>query len=108
MLAERARALAPLSQVTLGPKGRNVVLERSYGVPEVVNDGVTIARDIELEVKSPPRTCTPAHTLAAARSPAAGVALLFASSPRAHAARRPLRPPRRMRGLTPAPSSSSR
>eukprot|EP00965_Chrysotila_dentata_P221585 6192453-Pleurochrysis_carterae.AAC.3 len=36
-------------QVTLGPKGRNVVLERSYGVPEVVNDGVTIARDIELD-----------------------------------------------------------
>jgi chaperonin GroEL len=36
-------------KVTLGPKGRNVVLERSYGVPEVVNDGVTIARDIELE-----------------------------------------------------------
>jgi chaperonin GroEL len=36
-------------KVTLGPKGRNVVLERSYGVPEVVNDGVTIARDILLE-----------------------------------------------------------
>jgi chaperonin GroEL len=36
-------------KVTLGPKGRNVVLERSYGVPEVVNDGVTIARDIELK-----------------------------------------------------------
>ena len=35
-------------KVTLGPKGRNVVLERSYGVPEVVNDGVTIARDIEI------------------------------------------------------------
>lgn len=35
-------------KVTLGPKGRNVVLERSYGAPEIVNDGVTIARDIEL------------------------------------------------------------
>ena len=35
--------------MTIGPKGRNVVLERSFGVPEVVNDGVTIARDIELE-----------------------------------------------------------
>jgi chaperonin GroEL len=34
--------------VTLGPKGRNVVLQREYGVPEVVNDGVTIARDIVL------------------------------------------------------------
>jgi len=42
-------AVANAVKVTLGPKGRNVVLERSYGVPEVVNDGVTIARDIELE-----------------------------------------------------------
>jgi len=41
-------AVANAVKVTLGPKGRNVVLERSYGVPEVVNDGVTIARDIEL------------------------------------------------------------
>lgn len=31
-----------------GKQGRNVVLERKYGVPEIVNDGVTIARDIEL------------------------------------------------------------
>lgn len=38
----------PISQVTLGPKGRNVVLERAYGAPEIVNDGVTIARDIEV------------------------------------------------------------
>jgi len=37
-----------LLQVTLGPKGRNVVLEREYGAPEIVNDGVTIARDISL------------------------------------------------------------
>lgn len=36
-------------KITLGPKGRNVVLERSYGPPEIVNDGVTIARDIVLE-----------------------------------------------------------
>jgi chaperonin GroEL len=42
-------AVANAVKVTLGPKGRNVVLQRSYGVPEVVNDGVTIARDIELE-----------------------------------------------------------
>lgn len=38
-----------LLKVTLGPKGRNVVLERNYGAPEIVNDGVTIARDINLE-----------------------------------------------------------
>lgn len=36
-------------KVTLGPKGRNVVLERNYGAPEIVNDGVTIAREISLE-----------------------------------------------------------
>ena len=36
-------------KITLGPKGRNVVLERNYGAPEIVNDGVTIARDISLE-----------------------------------------------------------
>ena len=35
-------------KVTLGPKGRNVVLERNYGAPEIVNDGVTIAREIAL------------------------------------------------------------
>jgi chaperonin GroEL len=35
--------------VTLGPKGRNVVLERGYGEPQIVNDGVTIAKAIELE-----------------------------------------------------------
>eukprot|EP00181_Compsopogon_caeruleus_P002164 CAMPEP_0184677594 /NCGR_PEP_ID=MMETSP0312-20130426/169_1 /TAXON_ID=31354 /ORGANISM="Compsopogon coeruleus, Strain SAG 36.94" /LENGTH=554 /DNA_ID=CAMNT_0027125537 /DNA_START=232 /DNA_END=1896 /DNA_ORIENTATION=+ len=36
-------------KITLGPKGRNVVLERSYGAPQVVNDGVTIAKDISLK-----------------------------------------------------------
>ena len=35
--------------VTLGPKGRNVVLEKAYGSPQIVNDGVTIAREIKLE-----------------------------------------------------------
>merc|ERR1712153_43321 len=35
--------------VTLGPKGRNVVLEKSYGSPQIVNDGVTIAKEINLE-----------------------------------------------------------
>ena len=37
--------------VTLGPKGRNVVLEKSYGSPLITNDGVTIAKEIELEDK---------------------------------------------------------
>jgi chaperonin GroEL len=37
--------------VTMGPKGRNVVLEKEYGTPLVTNDGVTIAKEIELEDK---------------------------------------------------------
>jgi len=40
--------VADAVRVTLGPKGRNVVLERNYGAPEIVNDGVTIAREITL------------------------------------------------------------
>lgn len=39
-------------KVTMGPKGRNVILERSYGGPIVTNDGVTVAKEIELEDKS--------------------------------------------------------
>jgi chaperonin GroEL len=42
-------ALAEAVAVTLGPKGRNVVLEKKYGAPQIVNDGVTIAKEIELE-----------------------------------------------------------
>ena len=41
--------LADTVKVTLGPKGRNVVLEKSFGSPLITNDGVTIAKDIELE-----------------------------------------------------------
>ena len=39
--------LADTVKVTLGPKGRNVVLDRKYGSPLITNDGVTIAKDIE-------------------------------------------------------------
>ncbi|MDD4548374.1 MAG: chaperonin GroEL [Syntrophomonadaceae bacterium] len=42
-------ALANAVKVTLGPKGRNVVLDRKFGSPTITNDGVTIARDIDLE-----------------------------------------------------------
>ncbi len=41
--------LANAVRVTLGPKGRNVVLDKTYGAPTITNDGVTIANDIELE-----------------------------------------------------------
>ena len=43
--------LADTVKVTLGPKGRNVVLEKAFGSPLITNDGVTIAREIELEDK---------------------------------------------------------
>ena len=42
-------ALANAVKVTLGPRGRNVVLDKKFGAPNITNDGVTIARDIELE-----------------------------------------------------------
>ncbi len=41
--------LAEAVGITLGPKGRNVVLEKKYGAPQIINDGVTIAKEIELE-----------------------------------------------------------
>ena len=41
--------LANTVRVTLGPKGRNVALDKSYGAPLITNDGVTIAKEIELE-----------------------------------------------------------
>src|SRR3989339_430235 len=43
--------LADAVTVTLGPKGRNVVLDKSYGAPNVTKDGVTVAKEIELEDK---------------------------------------------------------
>ena len=48
-LESGVNALANAVRVTIGPKGRNVVLEKKFGVPEIVNDGDTIAREIELE-----------------------------------------------------------
>lgn len=48
-LERGVNALAEAVKVTLGPKGRNVVLERKYGSPLITNDGVTIAKEIELE-----------------------------------------------------------
>ena len=48
-LERGVNALADAVKVTLGPKGRNVVLDKKFGAPTITNDGVTIARDIELE-----------------------------------------------------------
>ncbi|HID37531.1 MAG TPA: chaperonin GroEL, partial [Ghiorsea sp.] len=43
--------LANAVRVTLGPKGRNVVLDKSWGAPTITKDGVSVAREIELEDK---------------------------------------------------------
>ena len=48
-LEKGVNALADAVKITLGPKGRNVVLEKKFGSPLITNDGVTIAREIELE-----------------------------------------------------------
>jgi chaperonin GroEL len=45
------KSLASAVKVTLGPKGRNVVIDRSYGTPHITKDGVTVAKEIELEDK---------------------------------------------------------
>ncbi|MBQ0715659.1 MAG: chaperonin GroEL, partial [Sulfitobacter sp. SK025] len=43
--------LADAVKVTLGPKGRNVVLDKSFGAPRITKDGVSVAKEIELEDK---------------------------------------------------------
>ena len=48
-MEEGVNKLADTVKVTIGPKGRNVVLDKSYGAPLITNDGVTIAKEIELE-----------------------------------------------------------
>ena len=45
------RTLADAVKVTLGPKGRNVVIDKSYGTPHITKDGVTVAKEVELEDK---------------------------------------------------------
>lgn len=48
-LERGVNALADAVKITLGPRGRNVVLEKKYGAPQIVNDGITIAKEVELE-----------------------------------------------------------
>ncbi len=50
-ILEGVKTLASAVKVTLGPKGRNVVIDKSYGAPQVTKDGVTVAKEIELEDK---------------------------------------------------------
>ena len=49
-LEKGVNALADTVKITLGPKGRNVVLDKKYGAPLITNDGVTIAKEIKMQV----------------------------------------------------------
>jgi chaperonin GroEL len=51
LILEGVNALADAVKVTLGPKGRNVVIDKSFGAPLITKDGVTVAKEIELEDK---------------------------------------------------------
>src|SRR3989441_3760571 len=51
MILAGVNALADAVKVTLGPKGRNVIIQKSFGSPTVTKDGVTVAKEIELEDK---------------------------------------------------------
>ena len=48
-LERGVNALADVVKVTLGPRGRNVVIDKKWGAPTITNDGVTIAKEVELE-----------------------------------------------------------
>src|ERR1051325_7857810 len=48
-MLQGANVLADAVRVTLGPKGRNVVIEKKFGAPQVTKDGVTVAKEIEVE-----------------------------------------------------------
>ena len=50
-MVKGVNTLANAVKVTLGPKGKNVVLERSFGAPTITKDGVSVAKEIELEDK---------------------------------------------------------
>ena len=49
LMKEGVDALANAVKVTLGPKGRNVVIDKKFGAPQVTKDGVTVAKEVELE-----------------------------------------------------------
>ena len=48
-LIRGANAVADAVKVTIGPKGRNVIIEKEYGSPQIINDGVSIAKEVELD-----------------------------------------------------------
>ena len=67
--------LADAVKVTLGPKGRNVVLEKSFGAPTVTKDGVSVAKEVELEDKFENMGAQMVKEVASKTSDVAGVQL---------------------------------
>ena len=51
LLKQGVDQLANAVKVTLGPRGRNVVIEKKFGAPQITKDGVTVAKEVELEDK---------------------------------------------------------
>ncbi|HPD86759.1 MAG TPA: TCP-1/cpn60 chaperonin family protein, partial [Proteiniphilum sp.] len=49
LLKKGVDELADAVKVTLGPKGRNVIIDKKYGAPQITKDGVTVAKEVELE-----------------------------------------------------------
>src|SRR5246127_4439217 len=76
-------ALADAVKVTLGPKGRNVVLEKKWGAPTITNDGVSIAKEIELEDPWEKIGAAPAKEVAKKTDAVAGGARAWATGRRA-------------------------
>jgi chaperonin GroEL (HSP60 family) len=61
--------LADAVQVTLGPKGRNVAIEQSWGAPKITKDGVTVAKSIEFHDRSDEETARQLHGAQTDRTP---------------------------------------
>ena len=53
LLKKGVDQLANAVKVTLGPKGRNVIIEKKFGAPQITKDGVTVAKEVELEYWCP-------------------------------------------------------
>ena len=58
LMLEGVNILADAVKVTLGPKGRNVILDKSFGSPRITKDGVSVAKEIELEDKFDEHGCS--------------------------------------------------
>src|SRR5258708_6178235 len=75
-------------RVTLGPKGRNVVLDKSFGAPRITKDGVTVAKEIELDDKFENMGAQMVREVASKTSDQAGDGTTTATSPRDRQGRR--------------------